>query len=203
MTRMSRVWAIAAALALASALPATAAQAADASGCSGSVRSAMADGSALDSAEAPGAGATQDDPLVIDPQGTVAWQGATDTAITSGTWSVSVMGLSFLNGTIDNPDGTTSGSGTVDLAAAPAPVQWVLQTKARIPVSGTMTGSGATCTGSGYIAGLGSSPMSSPLFLAGAAFAGIGLLMGLWLLLGTKATATVASTGTMGGGAAS
>jgi hypothetical protein len=184
------------------ALPVSAAHAAEASGCSGSVQSLMADGSALDTASAPGIGGTQDKPLVIDPKGSVMWQGATDTAITSGTWSVTVMGVPFRSGDIDNADGTTTGSGTVDLASAPAPVQWLLQTKAKIPVSGTMSGSGGNCSASGYLAGSGSAPLTSPVFLAGAGFAVLGALLALWMLLGTKATAVANAAATTGGGAA-
>lgn len=201
MQRSIRILAAAAAVCAAAAMPASTALAADATGCSGSAQSLMADGSTLDSAEAPGGGATADDPLVIDPAGTIAWEGSTDVPITSGTWSVSVMGVPFLSGTVDSPEARTTGSGTVDLAAAPAPVQWVLQTQAKIPVSGSMSGPEGTCTGSGYVAGLGSSPMTSPVFYAGAAFAGLGALMALWLLLGTKATAVAAAPASGGASA--
>lgn len=177
-------------------LPVTAAFAADAAGCTGSVQSLMADGSPLDTASAPGAGGTESDPLVIDPQGSVAWEGSTNAAITSGTWSVTVGGLPFLSGEVDNPDGDTSGSGTVDLAGAPAPAQWVLQSNARIPVAGQMSGPDGTCTGGGFIAGTGGSPISSPIFIAGAGLAVAGVLLGAGMLATTKATAT---TGAVGG----
>ena len=35
----------------------------------------------------PAPGGTENDPLVIDPKGSVAWQGSTDVAITSGRWA--------------------------------------------------------------------------------------------------------------------
>ncbi|MDP1877106.1 MAG: hypothetical protein Q8M17_06070 [Actinomycetota bacterium] len=174
-------------------LPASAALAAEAEGCQGSVQSLMADGSSLDSATAPGAGGTADDPLVIDPDGSIAWEGSTDVAITSGTWSVTVGGVPFRSGDVDNADGDTSGSGVVDLAGAPDPVQWVLTTNARIPVEGSMSGPEGTCTASGYLAGTGGSPISSPVFIAGAGLAAFGALGVVLMAVGTKAGAAGAA----------
>jgi hypothetical protein len=170
-------------------LPVPAALAADATGCSGTVQSLTADGAPLDQAAAPGEGGTANDPLVIDPNGSIAWEGSTDVAITSGSWSVSLGGVPFRSGEVDNADGTTSGAGTVDLAGAPAPVQWVLTSNARIPVSGSMTGPEGTCTASGYLAGTGGSTIASPAFLAGAGLAAFGALGVLAMALGTKAGA--------------
>lgn len=170
-------------------IPVPAALAADATGCSGTVQSFTTDGAALDQAAAPGEGGTANDPLVIDPTGSVAWEGSTDVAITSGSWSVSLGGVPFRSGDIDNADGTTSASGTVDLAGAPAPVQWVLTSNARIPVSGSITGPEGTCTASGYLAGTGGSVITSPAFLTGAGLAAFGLLGVLAMALGTKASA--------------
>lgn len=173
-------------------LPVPAALAADASGCSGTVQSLTADGTPLDQAAAPGAGATANDPLVVDPAGSVAWEGSTDVAITSGTWSVTLGGIPFRSGDVDNAAGTTSGSGTVDLAGAPAPVQWVMTSNAKIPISGSVTGPEGTCTASGYLAGTGGSPISSPAFIAGAGLAAFGALGVLAMALGTKASAVAA-----------
>lgn len=142
---------------------------------------------------------------MVDPEGSVAWEGSTDAAIISGTWSVTVMGVPFLSGDVDNAAGDTASSGVVDLAGAPAPVQWVLVTNAKIPVSGEMTGAGGSCVGSGFIAGTGGSPTSSPIFYAGAGFAIIGLAMFAGVAMGTKATVIAAApsaTPTDGGGTA-
>lgn len=179
-------------------LPGSAALAAQAEGCQGSVQSVMADGSPLDSASAPGEGGTAGDPLVIDPEGSIAWEGSTSTAITSGTWSVTVGGVPFRSGDIDNADGDTSGSGVVDLAGAPAPVRWVLTTNAKIPVEGSMSGPEGTCTASGYLAGTGGSPLSSPVFLAGAGLAAVGALGVVIMAVGTKAGAAAAAGGGAG-----
>ena len=50
--------------------------------------------------------------------------------------------MTILSGTADNADGTTSADGVVDLADTLAPVQWLLQTNALIPVSGQLSGLG-------------------------------------------------------------
>ena len=159
--------------------------AAEADGCSGSVTSNDASGVALGTATAPGTGATQADPLQIDPAGTVVWSGSTDSAITNGSWSVTIAGVPFLSGSFTNADGRTSRDGTENLAALPAPVAWALQGAMVIPVSGSITGDGGSCTASGWITGAGS-PTSSPIFFAGAALGLVGLLMGAAVFAGTK-----------------
>ncbi len=195
MRRGGRIVALSALAVLALGLPASAALAADATGCSGSVQSLMADGSPLDAASAPGAGGTEDDPLVIDPDGSVTWQGSTDVAITSGSWAVAAGGVPILSGTIDNADGKTSSSGVVELSTTLAPVQWLLVTSALIPVAGEMTGPEGSCTGSGWITGTGGSPMSSPVFYAGVGFIALGLVMAITVVVATKATAGAAAAG--------
>jgi hypothetical protein len=174
-------------------VPASAAVAANATGCSGSVQSQLADGQPLDQASAPGEGGTATDPLVIDPAGAVAWAGSTDSVITGGTWSVQVAGVTILSGTADNAEGTTSAEGVVELGDTLAPVQWVLQTNALIPVSGQLSGSGGTCSGDGYIAGTGAGTYTSPLFLAGAGLTGLSVILALGLLATTKVQALTAA----------
>ena len=186
MRRTGMVLAAAGAAALALLLPASAALAANATGCSGSVQSQLADGQPLDEAFAPGDGGTATDPLVIDPAGAVAWEGSTDAVITGGTWSVQVGGVTVMSGTAENAEGKTSADGVVQLADTLAPVQWILQTNALIPVSGQLTGSGGTCSGDGYIAGTGGGTFTSPVFLAGAGFTGLAVIFALGLFATTK-----------------
>lgn len=193
MLTVRRALAVTGAAALIMMIPGSVALAADATGCSGSVESRLADGSALDRASAPGQGGTASDPLVIDPAGSVAWEGSTESVITGGSWSVRVGGVPVLSGTADNAEGATEASGVVDLAGALAPVQWVLQTNALIPVDGELTGSGGTCSGSGYIAGTGGGTFTSPVFLAGAGFTALGAILAIGLLAATKATALAAA----------
>lgn len=163
---------------------APAAMAADASGCSGSAVSRDAGGTVLDVARAPGSGGTQSDPFVADPAGTVAWAGSTATPITSGTWSVSVMGIPFRSGDVSNSEGTTKAAGVQDMAALPAPVRWVLQGSMVIPVSGTVSGAGGTCTASGFVTGVGA-PVGTPMFWSGLALSLLGLALLVWMWAGT------------------
>jgi len=186
---------------LLAALPAGPAVAADATGCSGTAQSLSADGTVIDEASAPGQGGTQSNPFIVDPGGSVRYEGTIDEAITSGEWSVTVMGLPFMSGPIDNPAGDTASAGEVDVSTTAAPVQWVLSTSALVPVSGEMSGEGGSCVGSGFIAGTGDGTTSSPVFYAGAGFVLIGLAMFAGVFMGTKATVVTAAT-TEGGGAA-
>jgi hypothetical protein len=139
--------------ALALTTPTSAAFAADASGCSGSVQSYDASGEKLGAASAPGKGGTQSNPLPIDAAGTVKWTGSTEGTITDGSWSVSVMGLPVLKGAVTNPDGMNQASGTQDVSAISGTVAWLLKGDQVVPVSGDVTGTGGSCSASGYITG--------------------------------------------------
>ena len=188
MDRRHRIAIAAGAAVLALVFPVSAAFGADATGCSGSVVSTDGSGTQLGTAQAPGEGGTQQDPLPIDPAGMVAWQGSTDAAITDGTWSVTIMGVTALSGAFDNADAATSAEGVQDLSALATPLSWALQGDVVIPVAGTITGSGGTCTASGYITGTGA-PTSAPMFYTGVAFVFLGLVMAFTMLFATKATA--------------
>lgn len=176
--------------------PLSTAAAADSNGCSWSVASLGADGNPVDEAAAPGAGGTADQPLKVDPAGSIAWQGSTDTVITNGTWTVSVAGVQVLSGGAENAGNESSGTGTKDLSTIPG-LSLLLSGSTKIPFSGKLTGAGGTCTGSGYIVGTGSL-VSAPLFWAGLLASILGLLMAGWVLLGT----TSAAAGTTVGGIA-
>jgi hypothetical protein len=158
-----------------------------------------ADGAKLDAATAPGAGATADKPLKLDPAGSVAWKGSTTTAITGATWSVSALGVTLLSGEAANAEKKTSAEGTTDLSTIPV-LKVLLSGSTKIPVSGTFSGTGGSCTASGYISGTGSLT-GAPLFWAGSVLALLGLLLGASVLTGTKAVATTAAV--TSGGAAS
>lgn len=180
-----------AAVAFSLGLPTAVALAAEADGCSGEVVSRSADGAELDRAVAPGDGGTLAAPLVIDGGGVVDWRGETDAVIADATWSVSIMGLPFLNGSFDNADGLTASEGTTDLSTLPAPVAWLLKGDVKIPVSGSVTGTAGTCTASGYVTGTGS-PTSAPMFYAGVAFVALGAILAVWTVAATGAPAKVA-----------
>jgi hypothetical protein len=193
---------VTAAVVLAALAPAASALAADASGCSGTVVSISADRSVLGRATAPGSGGTQENPLVVDPAGTIAWTGSTTALITQGTWSVSALGVTVLSGDFANTEKKTSAKGTTDLSTI-APLKILLTGNTKIPVSGSITGTGGSCTASGYVAGTGSAT-SSPLFWAGGVLTIVGLLLAISVLSGTKAAAATAATAAVtSGGAAS
>ena len=202
MLRARRAFAVAGAGALMVAIPVSAALAADATGCKGVVTSKTAAGAELDTTTVPGPGGSSTDPFVIDPAGTVDWKGSTNALITDGTWAVRVGGIQVMSGEAPNGERTQEAAGTVKLGDTLAPVQWVLQTNAIIPVDGELTGDGGSCTGSGYVAGTGGGTFTSPVFLGGVALAGLGILGALAVGVGTKATAaSAAAGGPVGGGA--
>jgi hypothetical protein len=192
---------IAATASMAMALPVSAALAADARGCSGTVVSLDSAEDELGRAEAPGAGGTSSDPLPVDTAGTVAWKGSTDATITDATWSVSAMGVSFLSGTFANAEGLTSSEGVQNLAELPDQIAWLLTGDMVVPVSGSISGTGGSCSASGYVTGTGS-PTSSPIFYAGAGAAVLGVAMAAGVFAGTKAVAVTAASAAGGGGAA-
>lgn len=189
------VGAVLTASALVMAAPTSAAFAADAAGCSGSVQSFNADGEKLGTASAPGKGGTQSNPLPIDAAGTVNWTGSTEGAITDGSWSVSVMGLPVLKGAITNPDGLNQASGTQDVSALSGTVAWLLKGDQVVPVSGELTGTGGSCTASGYITGTGS-PTGAPLFLLGVLFTVVGFVLIVITFAKTKVVGVASSVPT-------
>ena len=187
------------AAALAFSLPISAAMAADATGCSGSVVSLDSSGAQIGNASAPGEGGTQADPLPIDINGTIAWKGSTDAVITDATWSVSALGVSFLSGTFANTEKLDAAAGVVDLSTVQSSLAWLLKGSMVIPVAGTITGTGGSCSAEGFVSGTGS-PTSSPMFFAGvgAAVVGVGLAVGV--IAGTKAAGAAGAASAAGAG---
>ena len=92
------------------------ARAADATGCSGSATSFDRNGVQMGSASAPGIGATSDNPLRVDAQGTLNYQGQTDQVLQDGSWNVQIYNLTSLSGHITNSSGQTSTQGVADLS---------------------------------------------------------------------------------------
>lgn len=196
--RTIRMMLVLGATGLALALPVSAASAADATGCSGSVVSKDAAGKTIGTASAPGEGGTQTNPLPIDTAGKVAWKGSTDSAITDATWNVSVGGATFLQGTYANTEGVTTSEGVQDMSALPAFLGTILTNKMTVPVAGEITGTGGSCTASGFITGV-VAPTSSPVFWAGAVAGVVGLAMAGGVIAGTKALAVTAVPPNEGG----
>jgi hypothetical protein len=196
MMRISRLLVVIGAAALTLAFPASAAVAADATGCSGSVVSMNAAGDTLGTAQAPGPGGTQSDPLPIDTAGKVAWKGSTDSVITNADWKVTIAGATFLSGTFANTDGLTTSKGVQDMSAVPGLLGRTLSDRMKVHVEGQITGTGGSCAADGYVTGV-TPPLKSPSLWAGVFVGAIGTAMGIGVLVGTKAaaTATVASGG--------
>jgi hypothetical protein len=164
-------------------VPAQPGSAAEAVGCSGEATSYTASGALLDGASAPGAGATEEFPFVIDMDGRVTWAGSTDAVIQNGTYTVTVAGIPVSSGDVGNEEGLRASQGDYSLSELPDVVSILLGSlgEAKIPVTATVTGSGGTCTASGYITGMGS-PFASPLFYSAIFFLLIALLMLLWMI---------------------
>ena len=192
MNRTLRLLALASVATLSVLAPASAASAADASGCTLTVASTSADGAALDTASAPGDGGTESNPFQVDLGGKVAYVGTTDAVITNGTYTVSALGVTIKTDTVANADKKKSATGEVDLSTVQS-LKPLLAGGVKIPVTATLTGTGGTCTVTGYITGVGSAT-GSPVFYAGLAAAAVGLALALWTLFGTKAVVVAATT---------
>lgn len=155
----------------ASAALAPSAWAADASGCQGQATSYDTDGIPIDTAEAPGAGGTEDDPLDMLWDGTIEWSGSTDEVLQNGSYKVTVSpqggGVVFqslvklasgtaFSGDVSNEDGKTASDGTV----VPSDVAPVALTTGTYKVEWTVTGEAGSCVGSGFVT-ITDNPMSS------------------------------------------
>jgi hypothetical protein len=114
--------------------------------CTLQAASLKADGSALDSIAGGAIDATQEDPFIVDWDGTITYQGGSDIEMKNNTWSVSVFNIPTpLSGGDDNPEDNRTGSGTVGVSEnAPFRITGLYY------VAGALTGSGGTCSGSGW-----------------------------------------------------
>ena len=106
-----------------------------------------------------------------------------------------------VGGPAENADGETSKSGTRDMPSLLGSASWLLTDSMAIPVAGELAGEGGACSGSAWITGTGSAT-SSPLLHAGAGLGLIGLLMGVGVVVGTKAAAAGAAGAAAAGAAA-
>jgi hypothetical protein len=141
-----------------------AAFAADAAGCSGQATSFDDSGVPIDTAEAPGRGGTQEDPLDLMWAGTVQWSGQTDEPIQGGTyevtvtpqqggallgWALSAITGQVFSGPVENEEANQQASGTVvpsDVTGLPRMLTGTYE------VAWTVSSASASCTGSGFIA---------------------------------------------------
>lgn len=124
--------------------------------------SIRADGSQIDSIASGAADATQDDPFIVDWDGTVSYSGSSQIEMKANTWAVAVFGIPTpLRGGDDNPDDDRDGSGTVGVSAN-APFRFT----GLYYVSGAITGTGGTCSGSGWFKLAGDPVGTIPFFVA-------------------------------------
>ena len=114
--------------------------------CTLEASSAAADGSPVDSIVGGADDATQEDPFLVDWDGTISYQGGSDIEMKDNSWSVSVFNIPTpLSGGDDNPEDNRTGSGTVGVSEnAPFRITGLYY------VSGALNGSGGTCSGSGW-----------------------------------------------------
>jgi hypothetical protein len=158
-------------------------------GCTLDLSSTDASGAALDGASgAPGGGqgGTQDDPFIVDWDGTVSWTGSSGSQVfMDHSWQVSVFGIPTpLRGGDPNDGGDTTADGSTGVSEnAPIELTGVFN------VSGDINGAdGAHCDGSGWFK-LNGNPLTTIPFWIAVVVAVAGLL----LLLGARPTATVAA----------
>ncbi len=151
-------------------------------GCQLTITSLDADGAAIDTAVGGRPDATQAAPLRVTSDGTIDWSGSSAQAIRGASWHVDVFGLpTSLRGDDLNPDGDTSGAGSIRISEA-VPFHFT----GLFHVSGQLSGEGGTCTAEGWVRVEGD-PMSTLPFLVALALALVGVVLlavgarGRWL----------------------
>jgi len=173
-TRVPGILGVIAAIALAALAHAPAVAAFELNGgCTLDLASTDASGAALDTA-ANGRGGTQEDPFIVDWDGTVSWNGSSgDTVFKNHSWQVYVFNIPTpLRGGDDNDEGTTTSSGSTGVSAN-APFQFT----GLYFVSGNITGDGgARCDGSAWLK-LNGNPLTTIPFWIAIVLVLIGLLL--------------------------
>lgn len=142
-------------------------------GCTLDLSSTDASGAALDTA-GNGQGGTQDDPFIVDWDGTVSWNGSSgSTVFKNHSWHVDVFNIPTpLRGGDANEDGTTSANGSTGVSEN-APFQFT----GLYFVSGGISGDdGARCDGSAWLK-LNGNPLTTIPFWIAVVIALIGLLL--------------------------
>lgn len=140
-------------------------------GCDVTLTSMDAGGGTIDTASGPGAGGTQDDPFLVDWEGTVSWQSSSGSQVfLNHAWQVFVFNVPTpVRGGDPNEGEATTGSGTAAVGAN-APFRFT----GLYHVSGEINGDeGAHCDGNGYFKLIGD-PLGTIPFFLGAALVLIG-----------------------------
>jgi len=140
--------------------------------CTLKANSLAAGGGAVDSIEGGAPDATQGDPFLVDWDGTITYVGASNVAMVNNTWGVSVFMFPMpLGGGDDNPEDTRTGDGTLGVSAN-APFRFT----GLYYVSGSLSGSGGACTGSGWFK-LTGDPVGTIPFFGGLGVLILGIVM--------------------------
>ncbi|MFI5226066.1 MAG: hypothetical protein ACHQ3P_05270 [Candidatus Limnocylindrales bacterium] len=141
--------------------------------CSLTLTSVDKSGAPLGTATSGGDDSTTSNPFIVDWDGTVSYQGSTAPAsIKNNSWEVDVFLVKTpLQGASDNGDGNQSGSGTVQVSAN-APFRFT----GLYYVSGSITGQGGSCSGSGWFK-LAGDPVGTIPFFVGVALLVVGIVL--------------------------
>ncbi len=105
--------------------------------------------------------ATQADPFVIDPSGTISWDGSSLVPITNHHWEVGVVVLGtdvqLFSGSSENSGLSQESSGSKSIPAeldriGNSQISWILSNFGGvIEVYGSIDGDGGSCSGSGFV----------------------------------------------------
>lgn len=140
--------------------------------CTLSVTSKDASGNVISTATARGPGGTREDPLIVDPNGTVEWTGTTGgSPITSASYHVEVFGVPTpLQGSTKDDSPRSTSSGSVNIGdVLPFDLVGLIYVSGAVDVGGS-----PYCEGSGWIQMRGD-PVGTPGFVGGAGLALVGL----------------------------
>lgn len=134
-------------------------------GCTVTLTSMDAAGDVIDTASGPGDGGTQDDPFLIDWDGTIAWESSSGSQVfMNHSWQTSVFLVPTpVRGGDPNTAGATTASGTAGVGEN-APFYFT----GLYHVSGEINGDGgAHCDGNGWFKLVGD-PLGTAPFIVGA-----------------------------------
>lgn len=156
--------------------------------CTLTLTSLDANGNQVGTATAGAADATQADPLQVEWNGTVEWAGTQGSqVIKDHHWSVSIFNIpSPLSGGDPNTAGKTDGSGTEQVG-----LNLPFRFTGLFFVSGSILGTGGSCSGSGWMK-LNGDPFGTIPFWAFLVLVVLGLLL---MLMGWRGAAVVAMIG--------
>lgn len=137
-------------------------------GCTGTGTSKDAHGDTLDTASAPGAGATKGDPFLVDHDGTVDYEGSSPKVFHDHSWHVDLEGITLEDGGSKNGTNQagTSGSARID-DYLPFDAVGLYR------VDGGITAAEGSCSGSAWVKVVGS-PVGTVVWIVGMSTTAVG-----------------------------